>query len=74
MFDAHSVQQEHGFESPLLTAQEAAGYLRIAPSTLNKLRRGGKISATYVCTDARYLVSELDSYIAKCLKKSKDSL
>jgi len=49
--------------SPLLTADEAAAYLSIAKSTLNRYRREGRIKATYICSDARYHIDDLDAFI-----------
>lgn len=50
--------------SPLLTAEQAAAYLTISISTLNKYRRLGLIPATYICSDARYHRADLDNFIA----------
>lgn len=49
--------------SPLLTADRAAEYLSIAKSTLNRYRREGRIKATYICSDARYHIDDLDAFI-----------
>lgn len=52
--------------SPLLKAKQAADYLSVSVSTLNKLRAKGLIVATYVCGDARYLKEDLDQCINQC--------
>jgi predicted site-specific integrase-resolvase len=50
--------------SPLLTAEQAATYLTISVSTLNKYRREGLVQPTYICADARYHRVDLDNFIA----------
>lgn len=50
--------------TPLMTAEEAAAYLTVKVSTLNKLRREGKIRPTYIFSDARYHREDLDEFIS----------
>ena len=59
--------------SPLLTAEQAAEYLSIGISTVNKYRRDGRIKATYICSDARYHVDDLDAYIQECREMSQEA-
>ena len=59
--------------SPLLTAKEAAGYLSVSVSIVNKLRREGRLEATYICSDARYHVKDLDAYIDECRKRPQEA-
>lgn len=56
-------QPTSGRDSPLLTADQAATYLTIKVSTLNKYRRNGLIRATYICSDARYHRDDLNAFI-----------
>ncbi|MDA2995326.1 MAG: helix-turn-helix domain-containing protein [Actinomycetota bacterium] len=49
--------------SPLLTAEQAAEYLSIGISTVNRYRREGRIKATYISSDARYHIDDLDAFI-----------
>ena len=56
--------------SPLLTAKEAAGYLSVSVSIVNKLRREGRLEATYIFSDARYLRTDLDAFIANARSKT----
>lgn len=59
--------------SPLLTAEQAAEYLSIGISTVNRYRREGRLRATYICSDARYHVEDLDAYIDECREKPQEA-
>jgi excisionase family DNA binding protein len=59
--------------SPLLTAEQAAEYLSIGISTVNRYRREGRLRATYICSDARYHVEDLDAYIDKCRERPQEA-
>jgi excisionase family DNA binding protein len=63
----------HSVRSPLLTAEQAAEYLSIGISTVNRYRRDGRIKATYICSDARYHVDDLDAYIQECREMSQEA-
>ena len=47
----------------LLKAKDAAEYLSIGTTTLNKLRRNGKIRSVRICDDHRYDIKELDAFV-----------
>ena len=59
--------------SPLLTAEQAAEYLSIGISTVNRHRREGRLRATYICSDARYHVDDLDAYIEECRERPQEA-
>ena len=48
---------------PLLTAREAASYLKVSVTTLNKLRREGCFPSYLIGADRRYRVSDLINFI-----------
>ena len=64
MTDLPSTEPRGVITTPLMTAEEAAAYLTVKVSTLNKLRREGKIRATYIFSDARYHREDLDEFIS----------
>jgi hypothetical protein len=47
----------------LLNAGEAATYLGISKTSLNKLRREGKLPSVHLITDARYHIDDLNTFI-----------
>jgi excisionase family DNA binding protein len=53
-------------EPALLNAQEAAAYLGIGKTSLNKLRREGKLPTVRLITDARYHIDDLNAFIDQC--------
>lgn len=59
--------------SPLMTAEAAAAYLTISVPSLNRLRRDGRVHATYVVNDARYHREDLDAYIDQCREERSAS-
>ena len=54
---------------PVLTPKEAAQYLKINPSTLDRLRREEKIRAVAILGDRRkrwrYRIEELDDFLSR---------
>lgn len=64
MTDLSATDPSGANTSPLMTANEAASYLTVKVPTLNKLRRDGKIRATYIFSDARYHREDLDEFIS----------
>ena len=48
---------------PLLTASEAADYCRVSKTTINELRRAGKLPCIRITADARYRLSDLNKLI-----------
>lgn len=53
-------------KSPLLTRAEAAEYLRLSTSMLDKLSRQGKIPRTLMGTRVLYSVEDLQTYCLEC--------
>ena len=52
-------------ESPLLTRQEAADFLRITTRTLDELRKRSEIDATTIARRVLYRRETLDRYIER---------
>ena len=50
-------------DDPLLTAEEAAEYLKVKLTTFNNWRRQGKFPCVRPFADARYLRSDLNKFI-----------
>ena len=51
----------------LLTAREAAAYLKVGMTKFNELRRQGAFPVIRFMGDARYRVSDLDEFIQRNL-------
>lgn len=60
-----STTSEHDRPQGLLTASEAAQYLKIGLTTLNQKRRAGEIPWIRFMGDARYRISDLDDFIER---------
>lgn len=50
-------------DDPLMTVEEAADYLKIGKTTMNKLRRDRKIACIRVTSDARFRRSDLNRFV-----------
>lgn len=60
-------------QSPLLTTEEAAAYLKLKPSTLEKARiydQDGPPFATLFDSSVRYRIVDLDDWIAERIDRS----
>ena len=50
-------------DDPLMSVEEAAEYLKIGKTTMNKLRRDRKIPCIRVASDARFRRSDLNRFV-----------